>query len=83
MPSTKEKFFESANDPRPYGAPLGVSRASGLSQALVDDAVDRARVRGMIDWPGGERIPAEVIDQLLAGARAEDEIAGRVGRWRS
>ena len=61
-------------------APPLVSREPrGPSQELVDDAMDGARVRGMVDRPGGERIPDEVIDQLLAGARAEDEIAGRVG----
>jgi putative transposase len=50
-----------------------------LSQERVDDAVERARLRGMVEWPGGERIPDEVIDQLLAGARTEEEIAGPGG----
>ena len=45
----------------------------------MDDAVDRARLRGMVERPGGERIPDEVIDQLLAGARTEEEIAGPGG----
>ena len=81
MPSTKEKFFESASGPDRYGAggeppgeppapPLGVlGSARALSQARVDDAVERARLRGMVERPGGERIPDEVIDQLLAGAQ--------------
>jgi putative transposase len=90
MPSTKEKFFESASDPHPYGAggePPGEPTAPalegrphrGLSQEWVDDAVDRARLRGMVEWPGGERIPDGVIDQLLAGASTEEEIAGPGG----
>jgi len=90
MPSTKEKFFESASDSHPYGAggePPGEPPASplesrepwALSQERVDDAVDRARLRGMVERPGGERIPDEVIDQLLAGARTEEEIAGPGG----
>ena len=41
--------------------------------------VDRARLRGMVERPGGERISDEVIDQLLAGARTEEEIAGPGG----
>src|SRR3984885_11559403 len=90
MPSTKEKFFESAIDPDLYGAggeppgeppapPLESREARALSQEWVDDAVDRARLRGMVERPGGERIPDEVIDQLLAGARTEEEIAGPGG----
>jgi putative transposase len=90
MPSTKEKFFESATDPDRYGAggePPGEPLAPALegrdrwalSQELVDDAVDRARLGRMVDRPGGERIPDEVIDQLLAGARTEEEIAGPGG----
>ena len=50
-----------------------------LSQERVDDAVDRARLRRMVERPGGERISDEVIDQLLAGARTEEEIAGPGG----
>ncbi len=84
MPSSKEKFFESASDPQPYGAggePPGEPTAPrlegpphrGLSRELVDDAVDRARLRGMAERPGGERIPDEVIDQLLAGALARED----------
>src|SRR6202020_2595136 len=49
------------------------------SQEWVDDAVDRARLRRMVERPGGERISDEVIDQLLAGARTEEEIAGPGG----
>jgi putative transposase len=45
----------------------------------VDDAVDRATLRRMVARPDGERIPDEVIDQLLAGAGSEEEIAGPGG----
>jgi putative transposase len=91
MPSTKEKkFLESASSPHPYGAggeppgeppalPLESREPRALSRARVDDAVDRARLRGMVERPGGERIPDEVIDQLLAGAGTEEEIAGPGG----
>jgi putative transposase len=92
QPSTKEKFsFQSVTDPHRYGAggeppgeppaphPLEERQPRAASQDLVDGAVDRARLRGMVERPGGERIPDEVIDQLLAGARTEEEIAGAGG----
>jgi putative transposase len=41
--------------------------------------VDRARLRGMVERPGGERISDEVIDQLLAGVSTEEELAGPGG----
>ena len=58
---------------------LEVREPRGLSQELVDDAVERARLRWMLERPDGERISDEVIDQLLAGARTEAEIAGPGG----
>ena len=91
MPSTKAKEDQSRElfDDR-YGAggePSGEStappsrarRRSGLSQTRVDDAVERATLRRMVKRPDGERIPDEVIDQLLAGACTEEEIAGPGG----
>jgi transposase-like protein len=51
----------------------------GLDRERVDDAVERARLRRMVERPGGERIPNEVIDQLLAGASTEEELAGPGG----
>ena len=46
----------------------------------MDGAVDRARLLGqMVKRADGERIPDEVIDQLLAGAETEQEIAGPGG----
>jgi putative transposase len=90
MPSIKEKFLDPAIGPDLYGAggePLGEPSAPpsrsrqrlGLDQAQVDDAVQRARLRRMVARADGERIPDEVIDQLLAGARTEEEIAGPGG----
>ena len=90
MPSTKEKFLDSATGPDLYGAggePPGeppaprpsLGQRSQLDQRRVDDAVDRARLRSMVKRPDGERIPDEVIDELLAGASTEEEIAGPGG----
>jgi putative transposase len=92
MPSTtQQKFSESATDLEPYGAggePSGEppappsssrQRRRELSREQVDDAADRARLRRMVQRPDGERIPDEVIDQLLAGAGSEEEIAGPGG----
>jgi hypothetical protein len=48
------------------GPPVGHRRE--LSQELIDEAVDRARLRALVELPDGGRISDEVIDQLLAGA---------------
>ncbi len=41
--------------------------------------MQRARLREMVERPDGERISDEVIDELLAGAQTEQEIAGPGG----
>jgi hypothetical protein len=50
---------------------------------LVDQAVDRAvvrrRVRQALAMPSDRRISNELIDELLAGAATEAEIAGPAG----
>jgi putative transposase len=51
----------------------------GLGQELVDDAMKRARLRAAVELPDGSPLSDEVIDQLLAGARTEEEIAGPGG----
>jgi putative transposase len=91
MPTTTEKmFFDSAigldregagGEPsgEPPATPPRSRRRSQLGSATVDDAVDRATLREMVKRPDGERIPDEVIDQLLAGASSEQEIAGPGG----
>jgi putative transposase len=54
---------------------------SGLSADVIDGAVNRAQVRGAIgrSLPGGGRLSDEVIDELLAGARTEEEVFGPGG----
>ena len=56
---------------------------SSLSPELVDEAVDRAggcrRVREALGVASDRWISDEVIDELLAGASSEEEIAGPGG----
>ena len=67
--------------------PLPAARSHELSPQLIDQALERARLRGMLELPDGGRVsdevidqlPDEVIDQLLAGARTEEELAGPGG----
>jgi putative transposase len=91
MPSTTDREDQSrelfADRYGAGGEPLGEptappSRArnhSRLSRDQVDDAVARARLRRVVKRPDGERIPDEMIDELLAGASTEEEIAGPGG----
>jgi hypothetical protein len=74
MPSTsdKKKFFDGRSSLDPDGAggsPLGETpapprsrRGRGVDRAVVDDAVDRARLRASV----GDALPDEVIDELLS-----------------
>jgi putative transposase len=50
-----------------------------LSCELVDGALDRARLRSTVELPDGAPLPDELIDELLAGARTEEEIVGPGG----
>jgi putative transposase len=93
MPSTKEKkidFQSAASDlygaggeplGEPTAPPLGSERQRGsqIKDRRVEDAVDRARLRRMVKRSDGDRIPNDVLDQLLAGAKTEQEIAGPGG----
>src|SRR5579875_3276877 len=89
MPSTTEKKIDGWLDeearegageaPAEPAPPPRSRRRSKLSRDTVDDAVERARLREMVRRPDGERISDEVIDQLLAGASSEEEIAGPGG----
>jgi putative transposase len=67
----------------PVAGPPAGSRGRELSPELVDDAVGRAggrrRVRQALGVPCDRRISDEVIDELLAGASSEQEIAGPGG----
>jgi putative transposase len=91
MPSIREKKIldcvPGLDGGEPAASPLGeppatpprARRRSELGSEAVDDAVQRARLREMARRPDGEQISDEVIDQLLAGARSEQEIAGPGG----
>ena len=60
------------------GPPAG--RGRELSAELVEEAVDRARLRTAVgELPAGGRLADELIDELLAGARSEEEIVGPGG----
>jgi putative transposase len=65
------------------GCALPSPAASGVSAGVIDGALDRAagrrRVRQALRMPSDRRISNEVIDELLAGASTEEEIAGRGG----
>jgi putative transposase len=52
---------------------------TGLVDAAVDRAAGRRRVRHALGVPSDRRISDEVIDELLAGASTEEEIAGPGG----
>src|SRR5919204_2494362 len=69
--------------PRGAGEPLRAAArgpAGELSSELVDGAVNRARVRAVVGGlSDGGRLSDEVIDELLAGARAEGGSVGAGG----
>src|SRR5664279_6221059 len=75
-----ERAGRGAGQPR-RGASAGHPPA--LGSGLVDEAVERAagrrRVRQALRMPSDRRISNEVIDELLAGASTEEEIAGSGG----
>ena len=87
--------LQRATDLQPYGAGgeppgeppaprLGSEATRGaLRQELVDGAVEvaagRRRLRQALGVPSDRRISDEVIDELLAGASTEEEIAGPGG----
>jgi hypothetical protein len=88
MPSFKDGNQVRASVSNPYGAggeppapPSSPSQQhrSQIGEQLVDGAVERARLRSMVQRPDGDRISDGVIDELLAGARSEQEIAGPGG----
>jgi hypothetical protein len=86
---SQELVFPAAGERRePVGRPgwagggASVADLPSLSSDLVDEAVDcaggRRRVRQALRMPSG-RISDELIDELLAGASTEEEIAGPGG----
>jgi putative transposase len=78
--SERERAEIGAGRPR-RGA--GAADPPSVSRELVDDAVDQAagrrRLRHVLGVPSGRQISDEVIDELLAGASTEEEIAGPGG----
>lgn len=56
---------------------LPAARGRELSQRLIDQELDRARLRGMLELPDGGRVADEVIDQL------PDEVVDQLSRRRS
>jgi putative transposase len=76
----RERAGLGAGQPR-RGAPAGHPPALGCE--VLDEAVDRAvgrrRVRQSLGMPSDKRISNEMIDELLAGASTEQEIAGPGG----
>jgi putative transposase len=62
------------------GERSAVAGGPDLAPDLIDDAVNRARVRSAVgQLPDGGRISDAVIDELLAGASTEEEIVGAGG----
>src|SRR5260370_14312296 len=66
---------------RGAGGTLRAAAAGGrrgeLAPELIDDAVNRARVRSAVgELPDGGWVSDEVSDELLAGASTEEEIVG-------
>jgi putative transposase len=64
---------------RPLGPPAGRSLPDGMGEEAVDRARVRRRVREAVGVPKDPRISDEVIDEMLAGACTEEEIAGPGG----
>ena len=68
---------------RGAGQPRRGASAGGPQAAVIDRAVERAsdrrRVHAALGMPPDRRISNEMIDELLAGASTEDEIAGPGG----
>jgi putative transposase len=61
------------------GGPFAGRPERGLSPELVAEAIDRARLRAAVGLPDGAGLSDEVVDELLAGARTEEEIVGPGG----
>jgi len=81
--SERERAEIGAGQPRRGARAADPPERPPLAVDLVDEAVDRAhgrrRVRQALGVPSNRRISDEVIDELLAGASTEEEIAGPGG----
>jgi putative transposase len=65
----------------PAARPSGRARAlpADLVNGAVDAAVGRRRARQALNMPDGREISDELLDELLAGASTEQELAGPGG----
>jgi len=90
MPTTRSRTLKSRTelerDRELEALGLGIAPAAdppALPGELIDDALgrasDRRRVHAALGMPAGRRISNEMIDELLAGASTEEEIAGPGG----
>ena len=75
--SERERAEIGAGQPR-RGPSAGSPQGEVIDRA-VDRASDRRRVHAALGMPPDRRISNEVIDELLAGASTEEEIAGPGG----
>jgi hypothetical protein len=64
---------------RVNGRVAAVVARPALSEELVRNAVERMRLGSMLELPEAGEVSDAVIDQLLGGARTEEEIAGPGG----
>src|SRR5450755_3321569 len=90
MPTTRSRTLKSRTelerDRELEALGLGIAPAAdppALPGELIDDALGRASDRRLVHaafvMPAGRRISNEMIDELLAGASTEEEIAGPGG----
>ena len=74
MPTSSEDHVIDRGSRSPIG--VGAGEPPGVaapSSGILDRVPDEIR----------RQLPDDVLDQLLAGAQTEEQIVGRVGRWRS
>jgi hypothetical protein len=55
----------------------------GLSEELVNDAMERARLRAAIELPDGSPLSDEVIESWWPAPRRRRRSPGPAGCWRS
>ena len=75
----RERAGIGAGQPRRGASAATPAAAAGVVDEAVDRAAGRRRVRQALGMPSDQRISNELIDELLAGASTEEEIAGPGG----
>ena len=78
--SERERAESGAEQPR-RGAPVAdpLARPAGVVDEALERVADRRRLRQALGMPSDKRISNELLDELLAGASTEEEIAGPGG----